>query len=97
MSNHDPYGQNNISTSIRNPESFRDTIEKITSDKVVSEVVIRTAAGTVTSIVSVEREQPVTARWRIGWIATKNNSSLQAALDAFYPLSRKRDWVPTLR
>ena len=34
------------------------TIEKITSDKVVSEVVIRTAAGIVTSIIttgSVER------------------------------------------
>jgi molybdopterin-binding protein len=47
-----------MSISIRNPESFRDTIEKITSDKVVSEVVIRTAAGIVTSIIttgSVER------------------------------------------
>jgi len=47
-----------VSTSIRNPESFRDTIEKIVSDKVVSEVAIRTAAGNVTSIVttgSVER------------------------------------------
>jgi len=34
------------------------TIEKIVSDKVVSEVVVRTAAGTVTSIIttgSVER------------------------------------------
>jgi len=47
-----------VSTSIRNPESFRDTIEKIVSDKVVSEVLIRTAAGNVTSIIttgSVER------------------------------------------
>ena len=47
-----------MSTSIRNPESFRDTIEQITSDKVVSEVVIRTAAGIATSIIttgSVER------------------------------------------
>ena len=47
-----------MSISIRNPESFRDTIEKIVSDKVVSEVVIRTGAGTVTSIIttgSVER------------------------------------------
>ena len=47
-----------MSISIRNPESFRDTIEKIVSDKVVSEVVIRTAAGIVTSIItrgSVER------------------------------------------
>jgi molybdopterin-binding protein len=45
-------------TSIRNPEGFRDTIEEIVSDKVVSEVVIRTAAGIVTSIIttgSVER------------------------------------------
>jgi molybdopterin-binding protein len=47
-----------MSTSIRNPEGFRDTIEEIVSDKVVSEVVIRTAAGIVTSIIttdSVER------------------------------------------
>jgi molybdopterin-binding protein len=47
-----------VSTSIRNPESFRDTIEKVVSDKVVSEVLIRTAAGNVTSIIttgSVER------------------------------------------
>jgi molybdopterin-binding protein len=47
-----------MSISIRNPESFRDTIEKIISDKVVSEVVIRTEAGIVTSIIttgSVER------------------------------------------
>ena len=45
-----------MSTSIRNRLS--GTIEKIVSDKVVSEVVIRTAAGTVTSIIttgSVER------------------------------------------
>jgi len=45
-----------VSTSIRN--RLAGTIEKIVSDKVVSEVVIRTAAGTVTSIIttgSVER------------------------------------------
>lgn len=41
-----------MSTSIRNPESFRDTIEKIVSDKVVSEVVIRTSTGIVTSIIT---------------------------------------------
>jgi molybdopterin-binding protein len=39
-----------MSTSIRNRLS--GTIEKITSDKVVSEVVIRTAAGSVTSIIT---------------------------------------------
>jgi len=45
-----------MSTSIRN--RLPGTIEKIVSDKVMSEVVIRTAAGTVTSIIttgSVER------------------------------------------
>jgi molybdate transport system regulatory protein len=45
-----------VSTSIRN--RLAGTVEKIISDKVVSEVVIRTAAGTVTSIItagSVER------------------------------------------
>jgi molybdopterin-binding protein len=45
-----------VSTSIRN--RLAGTIEKIVSDKVVSEVVVRTAAGTVTSIIttgSVER------------------------------------------
>jgi molybdopterin-binding protein len=45
-----------MSTSIRN--RLPGTIEKIVSDKVVSEVVVRTAAGTVTSIIttgSVER------------------------------------------
>jgi len=45
-----------MSTSIRN--RLPGTIEKITSGKVVSEVVIRTAAGIVTSIIttgSVER------------------------------------------
>ena len=45
-----------MSTSIRN--RLAGTIEKIVSDKVVSEVTIRTAAGTVTSIIttsSVER------------------------------------------
>jgi molybdopterin-binding protein len=45
-----------MSTSIRN--RLPGTIEKIVSDKVVSEVVIRTAAGNVTSIIttgSVER------------------------------------------
>ncbi len=39
-----------MSTSIRN--RLPGTIEKITSDKVVSEVVIRTAAGNVTSIIT---------------------------------------------
>ena len=45
-----------MNTSIRN--RLPGTIEKIVSDKVVSEVVVRTAAGTVTSIIttgSVER------------------------------------------
>jgi molybdopterin-binding protein len=45
-----------MSTSIRN--RLAGTIEKIVSDKVVSEVVVRTAAGSVTSIIttgSVER------------------------------------------
>jgi molybdopterin-binding protein len=45
-----------MSTSIRN--RLPGTIEKIVSDKVVSEVVIQTAAGIVTSIIttgSVER------------------------------------------
>ena len=45
-----------MSTSIRN--RLAGTIEQIVSDKVVSEVVIRTTAGTVTSIIttaSVER------------------------------------------
>jgi molybdopterin-binding protein len=45
-----------VSTSIRN--RLADTIEKIVSDKVISEVMIRTAAGNVTSIIttgSVER------------------------------------------
>jgi len=45
-----------MSTSIRN--RLPGTIEKIVSDKVVSEVVIQTAAGSVTSIIttgSVER------------------------------------------
>ena len=45
-----------MSTRIRN--RLPGTIEKIVSDKVVSEVVIRTTAGTVTSIIttgSVER------------------------------------------
>jgi molybdopterin-binding protein len=39
-----------MSTSIRN--RLPGTIEKIVSDKVVSEVVIRTAAGIVTSIIT---------------------------------------------
>ena len=39
-----------MSTSIRNRLS--GTIEKIVSDKVVSEVVIRTAAGDMTSIIT---------------------------------------------
>lgn len=45
-----------MSTSIRN--RLAGTIEKIVSDKVVPEVMIRTAAGNVTSIIttgSVER------------------------------------------
>ena len=45
-----------MNTSIRN--RLPGTIEKIVSDKVVSEVVVRTAAGIVTSIIttgSVER------------------------------------------
>jgi molybdopterin-binding protein len=45
-----------MSTSIRN--RLPGTIEKIASDKVVSEVTIRTAAGIVTSVIttgSVER------------------------------------------
>ena len=45
-----------MSTSIRN--RLPGTIEKIISDKVVSEVTIQTSAGTVTSIItsgSVER------------------------------------------
>jgi molybdopterin-binding protein len=39
-----------MSTSIRN--RLPGTIEEIVSDKVVSEVVIRTAAGIVTSIIT---------------------------------------------
>jgi molybdopterin-binding protein len=39
-----------MSISVRN--RLPDTIEKIVSDKVMSEVVIRTAAGTVTSIIT---------------------------------------------
>lgn len=39
-----------MSTSIRN--RLPGTIEKIISDKVVSEVVIRTAAGTVASVIT---------------------------------------------
>jgi Molybdopterin-binding protein len=39
-----------MSTSIRN--RLRSTIEKIVADKVVSEVVIRTKAGDVTSIIT---------------------------------------------
>ena len=39
-----------MSTSIRN--RLAGTIEKIVSDKVVSEVLIRTAAGNVTSIIT---------------------------------------------
>ena len=48
-----------MTTSIRN--RLAGTIEKIVSDKVVSEVVVRTAAGTVTSFIttgSVERMNP---------------------------------------
>jgi molybdate transport system regulatory protein len=39
-----------MGTSIRN--RLPGTIEKIVSDKVVSEIVIRTAAGNVTSIIT---------------------------------------------
>ena len=39
-----------MSTSIRN--RLPGTIEKIVSDRVVSEIVIRTAAGIVTSIIT---------------------------------------------
>jgi molybdopterin-binding protein len=39
-----------VSTSIRN--RLPGTIEKIISDKVVSELLIRTAAGNVTSIIT---------------------------------------------
>jgi molybdopterin-binding protein len=39
-----------VSTSIRN--HLPGTIEKIISDKVVSELLIRTAAGNVTSIIT---------------------------------------------
>ena len=39
-----------MSTSIRN--RLAGTVEKIISDKVVSEVAIRTAGGTVTSIIT---------------------------------------------
>jgi len=39
-----------MSTSVRN--HLQGKIEKIVSDKVVSEVVIQTAAGTVTSIIT---------------------------------------------
>ena len=39
-----------MGTSIRN--RLPGTIEKIVSDKVVSEVVVRTAAGNVTSIIT---------------------------------------------
>ena len=46
-----------MSTSIRNPESFRDTIEQIVSDTVVSEFVIRTAAGIVTSTITPGSEE----------------------------------------
>ena len=41
-----------MSTSIRN--RLPGIIEKILSDKVVSEIVIRTAAGTVTSIITTD-------------------------------------------
>jgi molybdate transport system regulatory protein len=41
-----------MSTSIRN--RLPGTIEKIVSDKVVSEVLIRTAVGSVTSIITTD-------------------------------------------
>jgi molybdopterin-binding protein len=43
-------GNHVMSSSIRNRLS--GTIEKIVSDKVVSEIVIRTAAGEVTSVIT---------------------------------------------
>ncbi len=39
-----------MSTSIRN--RLAGTVEKIISDKVVSEVVVRTRAGTITSVIT---------------------------------------------
>ena len=39
-----------MSTSIRN--RLAGTVEKIISDKVVSEVVVRTGAGTITSVIT---------------------------------------------
>ena len=44
-----------MSSSIRN--RLPGTIEKIVSDKVVSEVVIRTAAGEVTSVITTSSVQ----------------------------------------
>ena len=41
-----------MSTSIRN--RLPGTIEKIVSDRVVSEVVIRTASGTITSVITTD-------------------------------------------
>jgi molybdopterin-binding protein len=49
-----------MSTSIRN--RLPGTIETIVSDKVVSEVVIRTAAGTVTSIITTASVQRMNLR-----------------------------------
>ena len=50
-----------MSSSIRN--RLPGTIEKIVSDKVVSEIVIRTAAGEVTSVITTSSVQrlPLTA------------------------------------
>jgi molybdopterin-binding protein len=42
--------ESGMSTSVRN--RLRGTIEKIVSDNVVSEVVIRTAAGSIASIIT---------------------------------------------
>jgi molybdopterin-binding protein len=44
-----------VSSSIRN--RLPGTIEKIVSDKVVSEIVIRTAAGEVTSVITTSSVQ----------------------------------------
>jgi molybdopterin-binding protein len=44
-----------MNTSIRN--RLPGTIEQIVSDKVVSEIVINTAAGPVTSIITIELSQ----------------------------------------
>ena len=49
-----------MSSSIRN--RLPGTIEKIVSDKVVSEIVIRTAAGEVTSVITTSSVQRMTLK-----------------------------------